>query len=191
MTFCGGYTLIRQRSSMPPSRPLLLGSVGRGAVVRDVMLPNLEYGLGAIFAIELASSAANHDVALRAGRTVRLPVLTPSQEVVAGTFNASLPDFAVTRRLAMRFRGTLRGRDVAKLDAWLTDAYHSGIYGMRRFARTLRGDLDAARNAVTEPWSNGQTEGQITRLKMLKRAMYRRAGTRLLRARLLPLRSTP
>jgi len=42
---------------------------GQGAVIRDVTLPNLEYGLGAIFAIELASSAAYHDVALRAGRT--------------------------------------------------------------------------------------------------------------------------
>ncbi|HTI80754.1 MAG TPA: amidase [Acetobacteraceae bacterium] len=41
----------------------------QGAVIRDVMVPNLQYGLGAIFAIELASSAAYHDVALRAGRT--------------------------------------------------------------------------------------------------------------------------
>ena len=39
--------------------------------------------------------------------------------------------------------------------------------------RTLRRDIDAARNAVTESWSNGQTEGQINRLKTLKRAMYR------------------
>lgn len=42
---------------------------GNGAEVRDVQLPNLAYGLGAIFAIELASSAAYHDVALREGRT--------------------------------------------------------------------------------------------------------------------------
>ena len=41
----------------------------QGAAVQDVTLPNLEYGLGAIFAIELASSAAYHDVALRTGRT--------------------------------------------------------------------------------------------------------------------------
>ena len=42
---------------------------GQGAAVRDVTVPNLDYGLGAIFAIELASSAAYHDVGLRAGRT--------------------------------------------------------------------------------------------------------------------------
>jgi transposase len=40
---------------------------------------------------------------------------------------------------------------------------------------------------VAEAWSNGQTEGQINRLKTLKRAMYGRAGAELLRARMMPL----
>ena len=48
-------------------------------------------------------------------------------------------------------------------------------------------DLEAVRNAVLEPWSNGQTEGQINKLKTLKRAMYGRAGVDLLRARMMPL----
>jgi transposase len=43
------------------------------------------------------------------------------------------------------------------------------------------------RNAVLETWSNGQTEGQINRLKTLKRVMYGRAGVDLLRARLMSL----
>jgi transposase len=43
------------------------------------------------------------------------------------------------------------------------------------------------RNALTMSWSNGQTEGQISRLKTLKRAMYGRAGADLLRARMQPL----
>ena len=47
--------------------------------------------------------------------------------------------------------------------------------------------LEAVRNAVLEPWSNGQTEGQINKLKTLKRAMYGRAGIELLRARMMPL----
>jgi transposase len=58
---------------------------------------------------------------------------------------------------------------------------------MQRLARTLRRDIDAVRNAITEQWSSGQTEGQINRLKTLKRAMYGRAGPELLRARMLPL----
>jgi transposase len=51
----------------------------------------------------------------------------------------------------------------------------------------LRRDIEAVRNAVCERWSNGQTEGQINRLKTLKRSMYGRTGTELLRARMLPL----
>ena len=61
---------------------------------------------------------------------------------------------------------------------------------MQRFVRTVRRDLDAVTNALTEGWSNGQTEGQINRQKTLKRAMYGRAGPELLlRARMLPLHS--
>jgi transposase len=87
----------------------------------------------------------------------------------------------------MRFQGLLRGGTVEGLDIWLTDARTSGIYGMRRFARTLRQDIDAVRNAVLERWSNGQVEGQINRLKTLKRAIYGRAGVDLLRVRMMPL----
>ena len=91
------------------------------------------------------------------------------------------------RQLAMRLRGLLRGGTVEALDIWLTDARSSNIHGMRRFARTVRQDMEAVSHAVLEPWSNGQAEGQINRLKMLKRAMYGRAGVELLRARMFPL----
>jgi transposase len=72
------------------------------------------------------------------------------------------------------------------LDAWLRDAVGSGIYGMRVFARGLQKDWAAVRNALTN-WSSGQVEGQINRLKALKRAMYGRLSVEILRARLLPL----
>jgi len=87
----------------------------------------------------------------------------------------------------MRFRGLLRSRRRAALDSWIRDATACGIHGMHRFARTLRHDLDAVRDAITEKWSNGQTEGQINRLKPLKLAMYGRASTKLLRARMPPV----
>jgi transposase len=101
----------------------------------------------------------------------------------------SSSDFATMRHLAMRFRGILRGRDSGKLDAWLDDARDSGIHCLRQFALKARQDLAAVQSAVTERWSNGQTEGQINRLKTLKRAMYGRAGVDLLRARMVPLRA--
>ena len=56
---------------------------------------------------------------------------------------------------------------------------------MQRFAKTIRQNLEAVRNAMSEPWSNGQTEGQINRLKTLNRAMYGRADVELLRARMI------
>ena len=103
------------------------------------------------------------------------------------TLKAASAEFTAMRHLAMRFRGLLRGGTLERLDAWLIDARASGIYAMQRFARTIRQDLEAVRNAVLEPWSNGQTEGQINKLKTLKRAMYGRAGVDLLRARMMPL----
>jgi transposase len=69
------------------------------------------------------------------------------------------------RTLAMRFQGILRSKDVSKLEDWLDDASETGIYAMQRFVRTLNRDLDAVRNAVEHPWSNGQTEGQVNRLR--------------------------
>ncbi len=58
---------------------------------------------------------------------------------------------------------------------------------MRSFVRKWRQDIDAVQNAILEPWSNGQVERQINRLKTLKRAMYGRASVELLRARMMPL----
>ncbi|MQX98080.1 hypothetical protein GHK03_18635 [Sinorhizobium medicae] len=55
-----------------------------------------------------------------------------------------------------------------------------------RFASVFRRDI-AVKNAIELPWSNGQAEGEINRLKMLKRAMYGRAGPELMRTRMLPL----
>jgi transposase len=112
--------------------------------------------------------------------------MTARQVLTVDALKAS-PEFTAMRRLAMRFRGLLRGGTVDELDAWLIAARASGIYGMQRFARTIRQDIEAVRNAVSEPWSNGQTEGQINKLKTLKRAMYGRASVDLLRARMAPL----
>jgi transposase len=81
--------------------------------------------------------------------------MTPRQIVNVDVLKAASAEFTTMRQLAMRFRGLLHGGTVEKLDAWLSDARHYGIYGMRRFATTLRQDIAAVRNAVLEPWSNG------------------------------------
>jgi transposase len=112
--------------------------------------------------------------------------MTARQVASVDALKAGSAEFTTMRRLAMQFRGLLRSGTAERLDAWLTDARASGIYAMQRFAKTIRQDLEAVRNAVSEPWSNGQTEGQINKLKTLKRAMYGRAGVDLLRARMMP-----
>ncbi len=131
-------------------------------------------------------TAADYDVNLEANLLDLLERIK-SGRYRAPPVKAASTDFVVMRQLAMRLRGLLRGGTAAKLDIWLSDARKSDIHGMRRFARTVKQDLEAVRNAVLEPWSNGQTEGQINRLKMLKRTMYGRAGVDLLRARMPPL----
>jgi transposase len=73
-----------------------------------------------------------------------------------------------------------------KLDKWLNEADRCGLPAIQRFARAVNPDLEAVRQAATERWSNELVEGQINRLKTLKRAMYGRAGVELLRARLVP-----
>ena len=73
------------------------------------------------------------------------------------------------------------------LDVWLADVRLSSFSALRRFAHVLCRDIDAERNAIREEWSNGQTEGQINKLKALKQSMYGQAGAELLRDRTLPI----
>ncbi len=79
----------------------------------------------------------------------------------------------------------IREQTVGKLDSWLSSCSKSGIEGFDTFAAGLRQDYAAVRAALSEPWSNGQAEGQINRLKMIKRQMYGRASFNLLRKRVL------
>ena len=89
--------------------------------------------------------------------------------------------------LAQAFARLVKQREGNGLDAWLDKASQSACHELRLFAKGLRQDMAAVRNAVTSEWSNGQTEGQVNRLKMLKRQMYGRANFDLLQARVLPM----
>jgi len=76
----------------------------------------------------------------------------------------------------------IRGDDDAGLDLWIADAMNSELASL---AAGLHRDLEAVRAAITQPWSTSPVEGQINRLKTIKRQMYGRAGYPLLRKRLL------
>src|SRR3954449_6067019 len=87
--------------------------------------------------------------------------------------------------LAEEFAALVRRREPEHLDPWLQRAQDGTIVSLRRFAKRLSADYEAVRAAVTLGWSNGPVEGQINRLKMLKRTMYGRAGLDLLGRRFL------
>lgn len=112
--------------------------------------------------------------------------LTQKQGEIVDTLKRQCPGFAQMRELVLGFSTILRVGKLATLHSWMQRAQKTGIHAMDRFVRTLKQDLSAVEAAVTEPWSNGPVEGQINRLKTLKRQMYGRAGVELLRARLLP-----
>ena len=85
--------------------------------------------------------------------------------------------------LVVMFAARVCGALSLTLKDWLTKADASVCAEVRSFAKTLRQDEAAVQAGMTEPWSNGPVEGQVNRLKMIKRQMYGRAGFELLRAR--------
>ena len=90
------------------------------------------------------------------------------------------------QRLANQFIAYVRKRQAEHFEDWLTAARNSQITELVNFATGLLSDKAAVMAALSEPWSNGQTEGQINRLKCIKRQMYGRANLDLLRIRVLP-----
>lgn len=98
---------------------------------------------------------------------------------------AQHPTLAEAIELALQFAFLVRQRQPDQLDSWLEQAQNSQLSPFHRFAKRLQEDYDAVKAGVTLPWSNGQTEGQINRLKMLKRQMFGRAGIELLSRRFL------
>jgi transposase len=82
-------------------------------------------------------------------------------------------------------QGGLAQRRAEELEGWLTQAARSRLPELKGFVRGLRRDEAAVRAAFSTGISNGQTEGFVNKLKVLKRSMYGRANFDLLRLRFL------
>jgi transposase len=95
------------------------------------------------------------------------------------------PSLAEAVDLAEEFAGLVRARQPERLGPWLARARDGGLPAFRGFAKRLGVDEAAVRAAATLPWSTGQVEGQINRLKTIKRQMYGRAKLDLLGRRFL------
>ena len=111
--------------------------------------------------------------------------LEPEQQIYREQLLAADEESRTGRGLAEGFGRIARGRDCPALGAWPREVEDSGLEEFRQFALVPRRDLAAVRAALTYEWSSGQTEGQINRLKMLKRQMYGRASLGLLGRRFL------
>jgi transposase len=86
------------------------------------------------------------------------------------------------RETIAEFQAMVRNKADAGLTTWIAGARGSLVAS---FASGVAKDEPAVRAAIILPWSNGQTEGQITKLKLVKRQMYGRAKIDLLQARLI------
>jgi transposase len=95
---------------------------------------------------------------------------------------AEAPKLADAVAVAKRLNRLLRRESEEGLDQVLADAAGTPL---AEFAANMRRDLAAVQAALDTPWTTSPAEGQINRIKTIKRSMYGRAGFQLLRARVL------
>ena len=112
----------------------------------------------------------------------RLAIPVSKDTLLRTVRRRAVPTLIVARDLVDRFQAMIRNRAPEELDPWITAARESALSS---FAVGIASDRNAVRAALMQPWSNGQTEGQITKLKLVKRQMYGRAKLDLLEARLI------
>jgi transposase len=95
------------------------------------------------------------------------------------------PDLDAAITLAQDFATMIRAHLLADLDPWLSRAANCSIAALRNFAIGIQRDYEAVKAAIATDWSNGPVEGQVNRLKFIKRQMFGRAHFDLLRKRVL------
>jgi transposase len=111
--------------------------------------------------------------------------LTETERDTLDGFLEANPLLARGYRLKTRFQTLRAERDVGAFELWLQQAETSELPSFQTVARSFRQDADAIIAALTTPWSTGPCEGQICRVKLIKRLGYGRAKLDLLRQRIL------
>jgi transposase len=95
------------------------------------------------------------------------------------------PDLETASSLTQDFLRMLRKREGERLDIWQALIHESDLPELESFAHGVEHDKAAVQAGLTLPINNGQTEGHVTRIKLIKRMMYGKAGFALLRQRVL------
>ncbi len=108
--------------------------------------------------------------------------MSKAETVTIAAIEAGVPALFEARDIIAAFHAMIRRKAVSELPPWIERARETLVAS---FASGVAKDEAAVRAAIALPWSNGQTEGQITRLKLVKRQMYGRGKIDLLQARLI------
>lgn len=87
--------------------------------------------------------------------------------------------------LVRKFRRLIKNKVENELNTWITEAKHSFVAELKSSATGLLSDLQSIENAINLHWSNGAVEGNVNKLKTIKRQIYGRAGFYLLGKRLV------
>lgn len=120
---------------------------------------------------------------------VRPEQRTTDEQRALDQLGARHPEIQMALALFASFATLIRERNdsppTCRFEQWIAQAAPSDVGELKAFATKLRQDTDAVLAALTLPYSQGQTEGQVNRLKFLKRSMYGRAKFDLLRGRVL------
>lgn len=114
--------------------------------------------------------------------TIQRDDLSKSETVTVAAIEGDVPVLVEAREVVAAFQAMIRKKSLADLEPWVERA-RSGL--IASFANGVVRDLAAVSAAITSPWSNGQTAGQITKLKLVKRQMYGRGKLDLLQARVI------
>jgi transposase len=194
----------RSRKLLAPYEPYLRRRWAEGChttavLVRELRTQGYAHGASNVYRFRkqvAQEGAATQAVAARrqaipsprhvARLLVRRPErLTDEDRVYLSRLCEQASVIAAAYALVQDFAQILRERQGQRLDSWMTKAKESGIQELAAYARGLETDYAAVKAGLQEPWSNGQTEGQINKLKLLKRQMYGRANFDLLRLRVL------
>jgi transposase len=111
--------------------------------------------------------------------------LSKSETVTVAAIERGVPSLVEAREIVAAFQAMIRKKSLSDLEPWIGRARDSLVAS---FANGVVKDRAAVSAAITSPWSNGQTEGQITKLKLVKRQMYGRGKIDLLQARVIGAR---
>lgn len=110
--------------------------------------------------------------------------LTTSEQSILA-FMREVKDLDTTYELAQPFFKMIRERQADQLDTWLQACEKSGVPDLQTFAEGLKREYSAMKGSLQFSYSNGPVEGQINKLKYIKRSMYGRGSFELLRQRFL------